>query len=426
MKLKTLLLVAISLCARTANAQGGQCSDVTYKDVLTYSKAIACPDPNPTASTYIISPLNETGVMNASCYGTANAVSPPGPGVTYFTYQEDTTQQQTALGQRYCAYNSPYGSPSPSGSYDCRGIIYPGYDRALSASDYNRFYNKASSFAAANGGCPQTNFTQDFQQCPAIACLPGTCGDPPPAPICPVTAGCLRGTGCEVAQWDTSTCSWNCVVGVSPILIDVSGNGFQLTSAQNGVSFDITGTSNPTEIAWTAPGSQNAFLCLPDSNGACDDGKDLFGNFTPQPPSSTPNGFAALAVYDTPAMGGNGDGWIDAHDAIFSSLRLWIDANHDGISQPNEVFTLPQLGITSINLDYKLSQRTDQYGNVFRYRAKVGSTSGVGRWAYDVFLVTQPSATAAKLRPTGTTAATTVCPPRPLLPSGEKTKALLR
>ena len=175
----------------------------------------------------------------------------------------------------------------------------------------------------------------------------------------------------------------------SPIIIDVSGNGFYLTNAQNGVLFDITGSGKPIQIAWTAPGADNAFLCLPGSDGRCSNGKELFGNFTPQPASSTPNGFTALAVYD-----GNGDGVIDATDAIFTSLRLWIDANHDGISQPNELYTLPALGVESISLDYRAAQKKDRYGNVFRYRASVNydnPSSPGSRVAYDVFLVTSPS-----------------------------------
>ncbi|HXI22755.1 MAG TPA: hypothetical protein VNG71_02690 [Pyrinomonadaceae bacterium] len=186
-----------------------------------------------------------------------------------------------------------------------------------------------------------------------------------------------------------SGCDW---CGGSPIVIDVSGNQYNMTDVSHGVTFDLNGNGTADKLSWTKPGSSSMWLALDGNhNGTIDSGKELFGNFTFQsepPVGVEKNGFRALAEYDKPENGGNGDGNIDAHDAVWSHLGLWQDANQNGVSEPAELHSFSEFGIQSISLSYKESRHKDRYENEFRYRAKVygANHQDLGRWAYDVFL----------------------------------------
>jgi hypothetical protein len=210
------------------------------------------------------------------------------------------------------------------------------------------------------------------------------------------------GVCCEGDWWgctqNSDCCSGNCNVyegyycqpNASPILINVQSNTAQdhLTSATDGVMFDLTADGHKEQVAWTRPDSPVGFLALDrNRNGVIDDGSELFGNFTWRSDGTQgPNGFEALKDLDA-----NHDGVIDGSDPVFQQLVLWFDRNHNGYSESSELLPLGQAGIETIGTAYFESPRKDRYGNWYRFAGRATldrAGHGVDRRIFDVFLTT--------------------------------------
>jgi hypothetical protein len=171
------------------------------------------------------------------------------------------------------------------------------------------------------------------------------------------------------------------------LVVNLRQGPWRLTNEADGVVFDMNADGAATRVAWTAPGSDLGFIALDrDSNGRIDDGSELFGQFTPLADGAhAANGFDALNQYDT-----NDDGAIDAGDAVWSRLLLWIDSDHDGVSQPNELRLVGSTSVLSLSTGYRTIARRDEYGNIFRYMSEVRFTSGLRASYFDVFFRNEP------------------------------------
>jgi hypothetical protein len=174
----------------------------------------------------------------------------------------------------------------------------------------------------------------------------------------------------------------------SPIVINLDGGRYELTGLDDSVAFDINADGRPDRLGWTAAGTREGFLALDrNGNGRIDDGSELFGNYTRlRNGERAPNGFVALAEFDD-----NFDGVIDANDSAWHSLLLWIDENHDGISDPGELYSLNAVGITSLRFNAHWTGRRDDHGNMFRYQS-IYTLGRATKPYYDIYFATSKPA----------------------------------
>jgi hypothetical protein len=158
---------------------------------------------------------------------------------------------------------------------------------------------------------------------------------------------------------------------ITPLVLDLGGDGITLLSQDYGVMFDMTNDGILDNTSWI--GSTDGFLVLDrNSDGVINNQSEMFGDS-----AVYDDGFANLAQHDT-----DGDGKITAADAVFTDLKVWTDINGDGLSQSNELFSLGDMDIASINL-----AATAGTGNILAtssFTRGDGTTSEIADVLFDV------------------------------------------
>jgi len=159
-----------------------------------------------------------------------------------------------------------------------------------------------------------------------------------------------------------------------PLILDLDGDGIELTSYTDGARFDLLGNGQPVRTAFVTGG--DAFLALDrDSDGRIAGGGELFGE-----QRGAANGFEELRKLDS-----NADGVIDDLDRNFDRLLLWRD-DGNGISEDGELITLAQAGIASISLGYQNVDQAALGGNRIAQIAAFHFTDGCLGRAADALL----------------------------------------
>jgi hypothetical protein len=332
-KISLNILFVLALCV-AGYAQFTNCTNIT---MVKTGESTKCTIPYPHYK-WTAYPLSDNVTYQDSCSNYA--------AVVYYTAPSSIS------GAGGCMYGGDNTTLNQCGMSVETNPVYSliaGVPNAMYLEGWDQIIKCITSggFCTGNGyTCErQGSFQQDIKYCDVSSC--------PKCTGCGTCQGC-RPPGCS-----------------SPVVIDLLDEGMHFTSLSDGVRFDLNGDGKPLYLSWTDPNYHNAWLALDrNGNGTIDNVQELFGYLTePQlrSPDGKRTGWLALAVYDQPSYGGNGDGVIDANDAIYPKLLLWIDTNHDGISQPDELHHLAEMGVTSIPLEYTHKSYKDENGNNFQF-----------------------------------------------------------
>jgi hypothetical protein len=174
---------------------------------------------------------------------------------------------------------------------------------------------------------------------------------------------------------------------VTPIVLDLNGDGVQTLSIAAGVQFDIAADGSAATTGWVS--SADGLLVMDrNADGSINDGSELFGSATTLADGSkAANGYVALGEMDA-----NRDGMVSSLDAGFDKLQVWVDANSDGVSTGGELKSLTDLGISSISVVAERNISKDN-GNIVGLTSSYQTTDGASHAAADVWFVTDEAKT---------------------------------
>jgi len=177
--------------------------------------------------------------------------------------------------------------------------------------------------------------------------------------------------------------------GKSPLVLDLAGTGIQTTSAAHGVNFDLMGTGTAQLTGWVT--STEGLLAVDrNHDGKINDGTELFGSATRLANGQMAgDGFTALKEFDS-----NHDGKVSAADANWKDLKVWVDLDHDGVTDAGELKSLEDVGVVSMSLNFNYSSQTSN-GNLLGMISSYTSADGKEHQMIDVWFKQGSSSGAA-------------------------------
>ncbi|MEZ7892887.1 MAG: hypothetical protein QMC67_14185 [Candidatus Wallbacteria bacterium] len=157
-----------------------------------------------------------------------------------------------------------------------------------------------------------------------------------------------------------------------PLIIDLEGNGAEITKAEDGIKFDIDGDGGLEQTAISS-GNDGLLALDKNSNGIIDNGTELFGD-----QNGAKNGFSELAKYDE-----NNDGQIDSKDSIYDELKVVKFKKMSDNKVTQELLSLKDIGILAISLS-KIKNINDIInGNILTHKSSVSGLLGKNYGIYE-------------------------------------------